>query len=110
MPATDAGEMSGICNLIPWPTSLEDIIYIGAGRDSLNQYNLSFYIVLFFQEISINISESAPSDTGDEMLVLKAQSFMPNIDFKDIENIFQEHYICQFLNEFESPLQVSHII
>ena len=37
MPATDAGETSGICNLRPWPTSPEDTIYIDAGSESLNQ-------------------------------------------------------------------------
>ena len=33
MPATDAGETSGIRNLRPWPTSLEDTLYIDASRE-----------------------------------------------------------------------------
>jgi hypothetical protein len=41
MPTTDAGEMSGICNLRPWPKSPEDTIYFDAGCESLNQYIVS---------------------------------------------------------------------
>ena len=40
MPATDAGETPGICNLRPRPTSPEDTIYIDARLESLDQYNL----------------------------------------------------------------------
>jgi len=40
MPATDADETSGTHNLRPRPTSLEDTMYIDAGRESLNQYTL----------------------------------------------------------------------
>jgi hypothetical protein len=42
MPATDAGETSGIRNLWPPPTSLEDTIYTYAGRESLNQYKSNY--------------------------------------------------------------------
>ena len=38
MPATDAGETSGIRNLRPQPTSPEDNMYIDTGRENLNQY------------------------------------------------------------------------
>ena len=38
MPATDAGETSGIRNLRQRPISLEDTIYNDAGNESLNQY------------------------------------------------------------------------
>ena len=36
MPATDAGETSGICNLRPRPTNPEDTTYIDATHESLN--------------------------------------------------------------------------
>ena len=36
-PASVASETSGIRNLRPHPTSLEDTIHIDAGRESLNQ-------------------------------------------------------------------------
>ena len=38
MPARNAGETSGTRNLRARPTSLEDTMYIDAGRESLNQY------------------------------------------------------------------------
>ena len=38
MPATDAGETSGIYSLRSRPTSLEDTLHVDAGRESLNQY------------------------------------------------------------------------
>jgi len=37
MPATEAGETSGIYNLRPQPNNPEDTIYIDAGLESLNQ-------------------------------------------------------------------------
>jgi hypothetical protein len=38
IPAIDVGKTSGIYNLTPWSTNLEDTKYIYAGCESLNQY------------------------------------------------------------------------
>ncbi|PSN36188.1 Hydrocephalus-inducing protein, partial [Blattella germanica] len=60
----------------------------------------------FCEELMVHISESNPADTGSKTLTLRAQCCIPVVDFENIENIFQEQYICQYLNEFESPVQV----
>jgi hypothetical protein len=49
MPATDAGETSGICNLRPQPISPEDTIYIDACRESLKQYiNMNLFVKIVY--------------------------------------------------------------
>ena len=50
IPTIDAGEISGIRNLRLRPISLEDTIYIDAGRESLSQY-----LILLFPSISLSI-------------------------------------------------------
>ena len=67
MPPSDTGETSEIFNPRPRLSNPEDIIYIDAGRESLNQYNITTVRVLYDCDTwSLTLMEVPRPNTSEE--------------------------------------------
>ncbi|XP_063234801.1 hydrocephalus-inducing protein-like [Bacillus rossius redtenbacheri] len=56
---------------------------------------------VFQEKIFVHIFGSRPEFKGGVPVQLMAQGCLPTVDYKNIENIFREHYICESIDSFE---------